>query len=86
MAFYKEITSLVNEGIAVDTVYHDFTKAFDTVLHNIFTQKMMKCRLNIGTEVDWKPAELPVSVQQEAIHQSSTSVVDTGTDNGYYLL
>lgn len=42
----------MNEGIAVDTVYHDFTKAFDTVLHNVLTQKTMKYRLDIGTEVD----------------------------------
>ncbi|KAK4824713.1 hypothetical protein QYF61_017939 [Mycteria americana] len=33
--FYNETTGLVDEGRAVDIVYLDFSKAFDTVSHKI---------------------------------------------------
>ncbi|KAK4827963.1 hypothetical protein QYF61_022665 [Mycteria americana] len=40
--FYNEVTSLVDEGRAVDVVYLDFRKSFDTVSHNIFADKLTK--------------------------------------------
>ncbi|PKU44028.1 hypothetical protein llap_5676 [Limosa lapponica baueri] len=39
---YHEMTPLVDEGRAVDTVHLDFSKAFDTVFHKIFMEKLMK--------------------------------------------
>ena len=33
--FYNEVTGLVDEGRAVDVVYLGFSKAFDTISHNI---------------------------------------------------
>jgi len=37
IAFYAVMTIWVDEGKAVDVVYLDFSKAFDTVLHNRYT-------------------------------------------------
>jgi len=46
IAFYDGMTRWVDEGRAVDVVYLDFSKAFDTVSHNIFLGKLRKCGLD----------------------------------------
>jgi len=40
------MTGWVDEGRAVDVVYLYFSKAFDTVSHNIFLGKLRKCGLD----------------------------------------
>ena len=40
ISFYDLVTHLVDEGKAVDVVYLDFSKAFDTVFHSKFSGKV----------------------------------------------
>jgi len=46
IAFCDGMTSWVDEGRAVDVVYLDFSKAFDTISHNTLTEKLRKCGLD----------------------------------------
>jgi len=46
IAFYGGMTGWVDEGRAVDVVYLDFSKAFDTVSHNILLGNLRKCGLD----------------------------------------
>jgi len=46
VAFYDGMTGWVDEGRAVDVVYLDFSRAFDTVSHNILLGKLRKSGLD----------------------------------------
>ena len=46
MAFYNEMTGSVDVGRAVDIVYLDSKKAFNTVSHNIPSDKPIKYGLD----------------------------------------
>ena len=52
IAFYDGMIGWRDEGGAVDVVYLDFSKAFDTVSHNILLGKLRKCGLDEWT-VRW---------------------------------
>lgn len=49
IAFYDEMTVLVDDGIEVDVVYLSFSKAFDTISHDICISKLMKYGLDVWT-------------------------------------
>jgi len=52
ISFYDKVTRLVDEGKAVDIVYLDFCKAFDTVSHSILLGKMAAHGLD-GCPLRW---------------------------------
>jgi len=52
ISFYNKATCLVNEGKAVDVVYLDFSKAFDTVSHSILLEKLAAHGLD-GRTLHW---------------------------------
>ena len=46
ISFYDKVSHLVDEGKAVDVIYPDFSKDFDTVPHNILMEKVAAHSLN----------------------------------------
>jgi len=44
--FYDAVPSWIDEGRAVDVVYLDFSKAFNTVSHDILLGKLRNCGLD----------------------------------------
>ncbi|PKU47497.1 rna-directed dna polymerase from mobile element jockey-like [Limosa lapponica baueri] len=52
ISFYDKVTHLVDEGKAVDIVYVDFSKAFDTISHSIPLEKLAAHGLD-GRTLHW---------------------------------
>ena len=52
ISFYDKVTHLVDEGKAVNVVYLDFSKDFDTVRHNILVEKLVALGL-YGHSLHW---------------------------------
>ncbi|GAB0207637.1 mitochondrial enolase superfamily member 1 [Grus japonensis] len=72
IAFYDGMTGWVDEGRAVDVVYLDFSKAFDTVSHNILIGKLRKCGLDEWT-VRWVENWLNGRAQRVVISNAESS-------------
>ncbi|CAM4578709.1 unnamed protein product [Lepidochelys olivacea] len=52
IAFFDRVTNLVDRWEVVDVVYLDFSKAFDTVSHDLFINKLRKYNLD-GATIRW---------------------------------
>uniref|UniRef100_A0A670HT18 Reverse transcriptase domain-containing protein n=1 Tax=Podarcis muralis TaxID=64176 RepID=A0A670HT18_PODMU len=72
ISFFDRITSLVDEGNAVDVAYLDFSKAFDKVPHDILVKKLVKCGLDYAT-TQWICNWLTDRTQRVLINGSSSS-------------
>ncbi|KAK4829712.1 hypothetical protein QYF61_006087 [Mycteria americana] len=51
ISFYDKVTHLMDEGKAVDVVYLDFSKAFDTVSHSILKGGCREVGVGLSSQV-----------------------------------